>query len=64
MREIFRMILSESKKRPKKSLDDLLNDKSIITGKEVIQKIHEQEKRKKEFEEAVEIELRNQRRRK
>ena len=46
-------------KPPKKSLDDLLNDKSIVTGKEVVQRIKEQEKRQEEFENSVEDELRN-----
>ena len=45
----------------KKSLDDLMKEKSVITGKEVIQQLKEQEKRQKEFEESVEIEVRNQR---
>lgn len=43
----------------KKNLDDLLLDKSIITGKEVIQRIKEQEKRQKEFDESIEYEMRN-----
>ena len=47
---------------PKRTLVDLLNDKSVVTGKEVVQKIKEQEKRQKEFEEAVEFERRNGRR--
>ena len=55
------MLTSESKKRPKKTLDDLLKDKSIITGKDAIEKIKEQEQRRKEFEESVEAELRNRR---
>lgn len=55
------LLTSESKKRLKKTLDDLLNDKLIIAGKEVIAKIKEQEKRQKEFEESVETELRNRR---
>jgi len=42
----------------KKTLDELLSSKEIITGKEVIHKIKEQEKRQKEFEESVEMELR------
>jgi hypothetical protein len=40
---------------------DLLSSKDIITGKEVIHNIKEQEKRKKEFEKSVEDELRNRR---
>lgn len=49
-------------KQPKKTLDDLLSSKDVITGKEVIHNLKEQEKRQKEFEESVEIELRNRRR--
>jgi hypothetical protein len=48
-------------KPPKKTLDDLLSSKDVITGKEVIHKIKEQEKRQKEFENSVEDELRNRR---
>jgi hypothetical protein len=43
----------------KKSLTDLLSSKDVITGKEVIQNLKEQEKRQKEFENSVEDELRN-----
>ncbi len=46
---------------PKKSLTDLLQQKSIVTGKEVIQKIKDKEKQQKEFEESVEFEIRNRR---
>lgn len=48
-------------KPPKKTLDELLSSKQVITGKEVIHKIKEQEKRQKEFENSVEDELRNRR---
>ena len=37
-------------KSPKKTLDDLLSSKDVITGKEVIHKLKELEKRQKEFE--------------
>jgi hypothetical protein len=47
------------KVKEKKSLNDLMNDKIVITGKEVIHKIKEQEKRQKEFEESVDFERRN-----
>jgi hypothetical protein len=57
------MLTSESKKSPKKTLDDLLNDKSVITGKEVIQGLKEKERLKKEFEKSVEEEIRNRRKR-
>ena len=45
----------------KKSLDELLVSKEVITGKEVIHNLKEQEKLKKQFEESVEDELRNRR---
>jgi hypothetical protein len=51
----------KTEKPPKKTLDDLLSTKEVITGKEVIHNLKEQEKRQKEFEELVEIELRNRR---
>ena len=46
---------------PKKTLDDLLSSKDIITGREVIHNLKEQEKRQKEFENSMEDELRNRR---
>jgi hypothetical protein len=54
-------VFTKSIKPPKKTLDDLLSSKDVITGKEVIHKIKEQEKRQKEFENSVEDELRNRR---
>ena len=44
---------------PKKTLTELLSDKSILTGREVIQRIKEKEIQRKQFEEAVEFEVRN-----
>lgn len=55
------MLTGNSKKTLKQTLDDLLNDKLIITGEEAIARIKEQEKRQKEFEDSVETELRNRR---
>jgi hypothetical protein len=49
------------KVKEKKSLNDLLTSKEVITGKEVIHNLKELEKRKKQFEESVEDELRNRR---
>ncbi len=49
------------KVKVKKSLDDLLSSKEVITGKEVIHNLKELEKRQKEFEKSVEEELRNRR---
>ena len=54
-------MLDKTTKPPKKTLDDLLSSKDIITGKEVIHNIKEIEKRHKEFENSVEDELRNRR---
>ena len=45
----------------KKSLDELLASKEVITGKEVIHNLKELEKRKKQFEDSVEDELMNRR---
>ncbi len=47
---------------PKKTLTELLTDKSVLTGREVVQRIKEKEKLCKQFEEAVEFEIRNGRR--
>jgi hypothetical protein len=44
---------------PKKTLTELLNEKSVLTGKEVIQKIKDKEIQRKQFEEAVEFEVRS-----
>ncbi len=44
---------------PKKTLTELLNDKSIVTGREVVQRIKDKEKLRKQFDEAVEFEVRN-----
>lgn len=48
-------------KPPKKTLEELLSTKEVITGKEVIHNLKELEKQKKQFEESVEDELRNRR---
>ena len=54
------MIFKKSISKPlKKTLNDLINEKWIITGKEVIHNQKEAEKHQKEFEESVEVELRN-----
>ena len=49
---------------PKKTLTELLNDKSIVTGRDVVQRINDKEKLRKQFEEAVDFEIRNSRHRK
>lgn len=51
-------------KPPKKTLNDLLKDKSLITGKEAIEKARELERQKKQFEDSIEFEERNRRVRK
>jgi 4-hydroxy-3-methylbut-2-enyl diphosphate reductase IspH len=56
------MTINNAIKPAKKTLDDLLSSKDVITGKEVIHNIKEQEKLQKEFEESVQDELRNGRR--
>ena len=55
----------QKKVRPsKKTLTELLNDKSVVTGREVVQRIKDKERLRKQFEEAVEFEIRNSRHRK
>jgi hypothetical protein len=46
---------------PKRTLADLLNDKSVLTGREVVQRIKDKEILRKQFEEAVEFEVMNRR---
>jgi hypothetical protein len=52
-------VIQKKIRPPKKTLSQLLNDKSVLTGREVVQRIKDKEKRQKEFEEAVEFERRN-----
>ena len=52
-------VLQKKIRPPKKTLTDLLNDKSVVTGKEVVQRIKDKEKLRKQFEEAVEFERGN-----
>jgi hypothetical protein len=51
--------LQKNSKPPKKTLTELLNDKSVLTGREVVQRIKDKEKLRKQFEEAVEFVVRN-----
>jgi hypothetical protein len=44
---------------PKKTLTELMNDKSVLSGREVIQRIKDKEVLRKQFEEAVEFERRD-----
>ena len=46
-------------KPPKKTLIELLNDKSVLTGRELVQRIKDKEMLRKRFVEAVEFEVRN-----
>lgn len=55
MSEIFKKTV----KSPKKTLNDLMKDKLIITGKEAIQVLKDKEVRQKEFEASIEYEERN-----
>ena len=58
----FKQMLQKKITPPKKTLTELLNDKSVLTGREVVQRIKDKEKLRKQFEEAVEFEWRNGRR--
>ncbi len=51
--------LQKKVRPPKKTLTELLNDKSIVTGREVVQRIKDKKKLRKQFEEAVEFKVRN-----
>jgi hypothetical protein len=51
--------LQKQIKSPKKTLTELLNDKSVITGREVVERIKDKERLRKQFDEAVEFEVRN-----
>jgi len=55
---IFNSMSLKPIKPSKKTLDELLLTKEVITGKEIIQNITEQERRQKEFEDSVEVEKR------
>ena len=52
-------MLHKKTKPPKKTLTELLNDKSVLTGREVVQRIKDKEILRKQFDEAVEFEVRN-----
>ena len=56
--------LQNKVRHSKKTLTELLNDKSVVTGREVVQRIKDKENLRKQFEEAVEFEVRNSRHRK
>ncbi len=52
-------LLQKKINSPKRTLNDLFKDKSIMTGREIVQRIKDKEKLRKQFEEAVEFEVRN-----
>ena len=56
--------LQNKVRHSKKTLTELLNDKSVVTGRDVVQRIKDKENLRKQFEEAVEFEVRNSRHRK
>ena len=45
-------------------MTELMNDNTVLTGGEVVQRIKDKEKLRKQFDEAVEFEVRNGRSRK
>lgn len=49
------------KKKPKPSLESLLADSQVITGKQVIEKLKQKEAQAEEFSKTAEFEERNQR---
>ena len=51
--------LQKKVRPPKPTLNDLLLDKSVLTGREAVQRIKGKEILRKQFEEAVEFEVRN-----
>ena len=57
MSEIFKKI----SKPLKKTLDDLMKDKSVVMGAEIIKRNKELEIQKKQFEDSIEFEQRNRR---
>ena len=57
MSEIFKKI----SKPLKRTLDDLMKDKSVVMGAEIIKRNKELEIQKKQFEDSIEFEQRNRR---
>lgn len=57
MSEIFKKI----SKPLKKTLDDLMKDKTVVMGAEIIKRNKELEIQKKQFEDSIEFEQRNRR---
>ena len=55
----FKQMLQKKIRPPKKTLTELLSDKSVLTGREVVQRIKDKEIQRNQFEEAVEFEVRN-----
>ena len=51
--------MKDSLKKPKPTLESLLKDRSVVTGKEVIKRAEELDGQKREFDESVEFEKRS-----
>jgi len=55
--------VKDSRGKSKPTLDSLLKDQQVISGKDLIQRHKEQERQKALLQEAIEFEQRNRRRR-
>jgi len=55
--------MKDSRGKSKPTLDSLLKDQQVISGKDLIQRHKEQERQKALLQEAIEFEQRNRRRR-
>ncbi len=53
--------MNDFRGRSKPTLDSLLNDQQVITGKDLIQRAKEEERQKALLKEAIEFEQRNRR---
>ena len=53
--------MNDSRGKSKPTLDSLLKDQQVITGKDLIQRAKETEKQKALLQEAIEFEQRNRR---
>lgn len=47
--------MKDSLKKPKPTLESLLKDRSVVTGREVIKRAEELDRQKREFDESVEF---------
>ena len=55
--------MKDSHGKSKPTLDSLLKDQKVISGKDLIQRYKEEERQKAQLQEAIEFEQRNRRRR-